>query len=294
MRISLVGATGFIGRALISRAPNDLEVVSLPRAATGDLPGVDLEDVDPGSGHRFSVDDVVLILAGISSPDWCESNYELARKVNVVGTRKLISRILGSGARVIFFSTDAVYGERFESFAEEAKPAPHGAYAQMKREIEQAFEGMANFKSIRLSYVFSAEDSFTKFVRREVAAQRSIKVFEPFIRSPLHRVDVADAAIQLALKWSRFPNQFINFGGPETISREDFVRNLRRSCFPGLEYETVTPGDEFFRARPTVISMKSPLIPELLGRPPLRMIDAMNTKSFELCKEGELKKWRRT
>ena len=72
--------------------------------------------------------------------------------------------------------------------------------------------------------------------------------------------------LALAQRWDEFPQQIINFGGPEVLSRIDFAECLKRVALPNLRYRVTEPGDDFFKNRPRVIAMSSNVLPELLGR----------------------------
>jgi len=195
--------------------------------------------------------------------------------VNVTGTSECISRAIERGGRVVFFSSDTVYGERNDIFDEDAESNPAGEYAEMKHEVEMRFLGNPLFKVIRLSYVFSREDKFTKYLSGCAKRGEEAELFHPFYRAIVHRDDIVDGALALARRWEDFPQQIINFGGPEVLSRLDFAESLKRIALPDLRYRVTEPGDEFFKNRPRVIAMSSNLLPKLLGRPSLRLAEAM-------------------
>ncbi len=228
--------------------------------------GFDFRQILPG--------EVVLFTAAVSAPDACERDRMRATAINVTGTAEFIERAMDRGARVIFFSSDAVYGERETVFDESIACKPTGGYAEMKLEIEQRFAGAQAFKAIRLSYVFSKEDKFTRYLidcwRNGVEAD----LFHPFLRAVVYRDDVVQGALELARRWQDFPMPAVNFGGPAVLSKIDIAETLRRVCLPGLRLKVTEPTAEFFANRPRVIAMKSPLLAELLGRPPLALQEA--------------------
>jgi dTDP-4-dehydrorhamnose reductase len=83
--------------------------------------------------------DVVLLTAAISAPDICAQEYARAWGVNVTGTSRFIRNVIDRGGRVIFFSSDTVYGEKDDVFDERAYCNPAGEYAIMKHEVEKQF-----------------------------------------------------------------------------------------------------------------------------------------------------------
>ena len=137
----------------------------------------------------------------------------------------------------------------------------------MKAEVEKSFFGNPLFKSIRLSYVFSREDKFTKYLLGCAETGKRAELFHPFYRSIIHRNDVIEGALALAEHWDDFSQQVINFGGPEVLSRVDFAQCLKQYALPDLRFQAVEPDEEFFKNRPRIIAMSSEIFPALLDRP---------------------------
>lgn len=212
--------------------------------------------------------DVVFLTAAISAPDICAREHDRAWAVNVTGTSSFIQKVINLGSRVVFFSSDTVYGERKDEFDEAAAPNPANEYAAMKKEVEQRFFSNESFKSIRLSYVFSREDKFSSYLARCAERKVDADLFHPFFRAIVHRDDVIDGALALAKRWDEFPEQAINFGGPEVLSRIDFAECLREVHHQNLRFKVVEPGADFFKNRPRIIAMTSPVFARLLGRSP--------------------------
>jgi nucleoside-diphosphate-sugar epimerase len=196
-------------------------------------------------------------------------------------TSVFVERVIARGARVIFFSSDAVYGERSDHFDKDTECHPAGEYAVMKQEVEKQFIGEKSFKSIRLSYVFSREDKFTKYLAGCAERGEEAELFHPFYRAIVHRGDVVDSALALAERWDEFPQQIINFGGPEILSRVEFAECMQKHAFPNLQFRVTEPGDTFFKNRPRMIAMKSTILPALLGRPVHTLAEAVQIEFGE-------------
>ena len=215
MRSFVVGASGFIGRHLLSAC-------AIPKSGTSSagspaLLRLCLEFPDEFDYEVIQPADVIFFTAAISSPDTCRRERERAWAVNVTGTSKFIDRVIARGGRVVFFSSDTVYGERIDVFEERALCNPAGDYAEMKYEVEKHFLGNCLFKVIRLSYVFSKEDKFTTYLAGCEARGEEAEIFHPFYRAVVHRDDVVQGALALARRWDDFPQAVLNFGGPEIL-----------------------------------------------------------------------------
>jgi dTDP-4-dehydrorhamnose reductase len=144
----------------------------------------------------------------------------------------------------------------------------------MKYAVESKFSGHPEFKAIRLSYVFSRDDRFTRYLAGCAERNETAEVFHPFSRAVVHRDDVIAGALALARDWDAFPQPAINFGGPQLLSRLDFARILQETMLPALRYAAAEPPAAFFANRPRIVAMQSPLLPRLLGRPQHSMLEA--------------------
>ncbi|MES2025436.1 MAG: sugar nucleotide-binding protein [Pseudomonadota bacterium] len=274
MKLLTIGASGYIGKQLYARAMTGFGGYGTSSVGADRLIQLRLDapaDFDYG---LILPSDVVFLTAAISAPDICAREHDRAWAVNVTGTSEFITQVIARGARVVFFSSDTVYGERSNTFDETAESQPAGEYAEMKSEVEKRFLGSPLFKSIRLSYVFSREDKFTKYLSGCAERGEEAELFHPFYRAIVHRDDVVEGALALAQRWDEFPQQVINFGGPEVLSRIDFADCLKSAALPNLRYRVTVPGDDFFKNRPRVIAMSSNVLPELLGRSARRLLEA--------------------
>lgn len=272
--IAVVGASGYLGGALHEAAKRCGPVLGTSRTG-GPFLRLSLDEPERFRYEAIRKGDTVCVTAGISSPDVCSREPERARRVNVEGTSAVISNVLATGARVIFFSTDAVYGEREDEFDESASCRPKGEYAVMKREVESLFAEEENFKTIRLSLVFSYHDRFTTYVRGCAKRKEGAEIFHPFIRSVVYLGDVTQGTIALARRWRDIPRKAVNFGGPAAVTRIEFAELLRETALSNLRIRATDPGCGFFGSRPRSIRMKSPVLASLLGRPPRSLRDAV-------------------
>ena len=195
--------------------------------------------------------------------------------MNVTSTGDFIYEALKRGCKVIFLSSDAVYGNVLGEFDEEETVDPLGVYAEMKAVVEKRFLEYPLFKVLRLSYNFFKEDRFTTYLSNCAKEGATAEVFDPFGRSVVHRDDTVDAIISLFNNWDVCDKSVINCGGPETLSRVEFANILKDSVFPELKMKVITPKEKFYEDRPAIVSMRSNLLEEVLGRPARSIQDAI-------------------
>ena len=263
----IVGANGYVGRALFASASKAGTAIGTSSSGGGCLLPLHLDAPSEFDYGKIRPGDVVLLTAAISAPDICAREHNRAWAVNVTGTSSFIQSVMDRGARVVFFSSDTVYGEREDEFDETAASNPAGEYAEMKREVEQRFSGNPSFKAIRLSYVFSREDKFSRYLAGCAERNEEADLFHPFFRAIVYRGDVVEGAMVLAAHWDDIPEQVLNFGGPRVLSRVEFAECLRETHLHDLRFKVTEAGADFFKNRPRVIAMTSPVFARLLGRP---------------------------
>lgn len=270
----VIGGRGYLGAKLFSSIPDGIMGLRTASSSSEEFLRLRLEVLQDAADLPIKDGDTIFLTAAISAPDICVREHDRAWAVNVSGTSEFIANVITRGARVIFFSSDTVYGENKNEFDERANCNPAGEYATMKHEIEQRFIGNPLFKAVRLSYVFSLEDKFSRYLAGCASRNEEAELFHPFFRAIVHRDDVVSGALALANRWADTPEKVINFGGPQVLSRIDFAECLRQVHLHNLRYKVTEPDADFFKNRPRVISMKSPVLTRLLGRPPHTLFEA--------------------
>lgn len=268
-KILVVGKNGFIARSLIQKlqlAEFDFAVTSRQAAPESqntfqlDLTGTDL--VPDEIIQEYSN---VVFLAAESSPDVCRDDFSKAHSINVIGTSRFIERCIGLGAKVLFFSSDTVYGNTGNEIVDEkSELCPFGPYAEMKVELEAMFSKQNLFKTMRMSYVVSIQDKFSSYLQSCAKKGEEVDIFDPLIRSPISLVDVIDVIPKSFLHWDI--NNKVNLCGPEVMGRLDIFNAFAQASKQRLKYNVSRPNEDFYKARPESIQMKSIYLPEMLGR----------------------------
>ena len=255
-RIIVIGNTGFIGSSLIEYLKKrGYKVVTAGRKNADWY--IDLENPDFADYDNFSSDDYVLFTAAISSPDKCQQDFQLCWQVNVDGTAEVIQAAIDKGAKVLFFSSDAVYSsDPLHVFDEESPIAPDFPYGKMKAIIEQRFAEYEEFKAIRLSYVVSKSDKYMHYLLKCADSGKEAEVFHPYYRNSITLSDVCKSVNWLIENWDIFPSQYLNLAGLELVSRIRIADELRR-INDRFCYTIVEPGEDFYLVRPPIIQMQS-------------------------------------
>ena len=276
----VIGSTGFIGRKLFEKSKNfgDVYGTSSKENSSSECLKLDLRHPLNFDYTQYDANSIVFFTAANSSPDQCMNQYNEVYNINVTGTSLAISAFMERKAKVIFFSSDTVFGENEQPFDESYPKNPAGKYAEMKLEIEEKFKSFPNFKAVHLSYVFSKQDKFSTYLLNCHRNNYLAEIYHPFNRSVVYLDDLCKAVINLGLNWDNFQEGSINLGGPHLISRLDFARLFNKIVFKDLKYTVTEPDAAFFENRPRAINMKSPLLKKILGRDPLNLEQSIRTE----------------
>ena len=273
-KLIITGDDGLIARRIISES--DIEnVIATSYNNKGDKYYLDLNFPDSFNYEIINEEDNVLHLAYMSSPEECKNDREAAYRVNVKGSVDFIRNCLGRGARVLFASSDVVYGNREEAVDENSDCLPYGEYAQMKYCVENRFRDEKKVKIFRMSYVFSRDDKFTSYLRDCSENGSAAGIYHPLHRSVVYIEDVKSAIINLFDNWEVYESNVYNICGNELLSRLDLANFYKQYVDDKLNILITELGPQFYEARPRMINMKSIYLKNLLGRNQIPINQAM-------------------
>ena len=266
MATYLVGATGNIGKRVVEKGGDEINVISRFELKLDQRPLYYNFDAKTIGGTAIKEGDVIIFAAAISEPSVVSAQFDKAMAVNVDSTGEFIQTALGRDCKVLFLSSDAVYGNVEHGFDESQPVNPRGAYAEMKAIVEKRFVDNPNFKALRLSYNFHKDDRFTKYLRQCAESGVEAEIFDPLTRAVVHRDDTVDAILSIASNWDNADGQYINCGGSEVMSRQRFTEIIKRIALPTLKYKVTSPPAKFYGDRAKFSEMHSPNIEKVLGR----------------------------
>lgn len=136
MKILICGSSGQLGSDCLQILQEAHEVLAL---SLNELDITSSSDVD--KVIRNSVPDIILNCAAYTDVDACETERELAWKVNVEGPKNLASGVTKYGGLLIHISSDYVFDGRKkppEPYVEDDEPNPLSYYGRTKLEGEVA------------------------------------------------------------------------------------------------------------------------------------------------------------
>lgn len=260
MNVAVIGSSGYIAGYLLMRLRGDPEVETVLRIdRIGETDTyIDLRHVEQFEFRTLDNVDYVVLTAAVSGPDQCAEDFEGCWAINVTGTASVIEQAMLRGCRVLFFSSDAVFGDiPGYIYDEHSQTAAETAYGRMKKAIEDRFTGCSLFKAIRLSYVASEKDRFISYCLKCIKQGEVAEIFHPFYRNCITVTDVVDTVQWLLHHWDEFEPQVLNVAGDELVSRVRMADELNRLMQGQLRYVIRRPEDAFYRNRPAITQMKS-------------------------------------
>jgi len=150
----VTGGTGYIGAVMTDFLKRS---ASMPAVCSYGSRELDVTDRD-AVAERFHSDrpDVILHLAAKADTDWCERNFEEARKVNVDGALNVVEEGLSVGAHVAYFSSACLYPDNARPYKEDDSLQAFCLYTKTKLLAEQALEPYEDrILTIRMRQPFS-------------------------------------------------------------------------------------------------------------------------------------------
>ncbi len=116
--LHIIGAKGNIGSRLVEKTEGKYDIRKVVSPARTHLFTVDsgyhvlnlAEDNFTYDYDTLKMGDTVAFTAAISEPSVCAKQFDLAVKVNVESTGEFIQQALDRGCKVIFLSSDVIWG----------------------------------------------------------------------------------------------------------------------------------------------------------------------------------------
>ena len=155
MKILVTGGKGMLGRTL-QRALAEHEIV------VADLPEWDITDADGFMAKTLAAKpDAVVHCAAMTKVDDCETNRDLAFRLNEEGSRNVALAAKAAGARLIAISTDYVFSgdppREPWAWGENDIPRPRTVYGASKFAGEQMIQMvMPEAAIVRIAWLYGA------------------------------------------------------------------------------------------------------------------------------------------
>lgn len=213
--ILIIGASGFLGRHLMSCCPKAHKVGTYYLNASTGLEFLDLQNsIQIKKIIKRVAPSVVIYAAGLTDVDACERNPQMAWRLNAHAVTDIATY---SAARIVYLSTDYVFDGLRGLYCEEDEPRPVNVYGQTKIAGEHAVLARSPGNLVvRVSGLYDTGGikgcGFSKSIVPTIADDIRMS-------SPVHVDDVV-TAIQRLLDTDNCG--IYHAAGPDVLSRYEF------------------------------------------------------------------------
>lgn len=196
MKVLITGANGQLGRELTKQ----YKVKSNVELILTDVVDLDITDVKAVyefvNNHR---PEVIINCAAHTAVDKCETDVDMAYKINTVGPKNLAAAANAIGAEIVQISTDYVFdGELNKELTEFDEVNPQTVYGKTKLEGEKVVT-MLNPKHyiVRTAWLYGDGNNFVKTMLKLSETNKTLKVVDDQRGTPTSTVDLARVIIKL-------------------------------------------------------------------------------------------------
>ena len=222
MRVVITGHKGQLGRQLMAAfAGHDILGLDMPEAdITRPAVSAQIADFRP---------ELVVHAAAYTDVDGCETNPDLAFRVNAVGTQNVALGAARAGAALIHISTNEVFdGARRDLYREWDTPNPLSVYARSKAAGEQIVRELTGgrFYICRVAWLFGpGGNNFVTKILAGAEKHGALRVAADEFGNPTYAPDLAAALVRLSANQHFGIYHLTNAG---FCSRHEFAREIMR------------------------------------------------------------------
>lgn len=276
MKVLITGAKGQLGKQItnilksgqseIGKLPKEYENVEIIGV---DVDVLDITDINAVRSYLTDVKpEIIINCAAYTNVDACESNEDLAFKINALGPRNLAIISNEVNAKLVHVSTDYVFsGEGTVPFKEYDETIPVSVYGKTKLAGEKFVREIADkYYIIRTAWLYGYEgNNFVYTIIKAGKEKGYLTVVDDQRGNPTNAEDLAHHMLKVAVteeygtyhctgtgecSWYDFASKIIEFSNIECkvdpVTSNDYVRAAKRPSYSSLDNMMlrVTVGDE--------------------------------------------------
>lgn len=194
-KILVTGCNGQLGRAIRKEyADSNVEFINTDVTEGDGVKALDITDVNAVLKMvEETKPDVIINCAAHTNVDACETQWDLAYKINAIGPRNLSIAASKAGAKMIHVSTDYVFeGNGTRPYTEFDEPNPVSAYGKTKLEGENFVKAFADkYFILRTAWLYGEGKNFVKTMLRLAETHDEVSVVSDQLGSPTSAVELA-------------------------------------------------------------------------------------------------------
>lgn len=229
-KIMITGCNGQLGREMnrFYAGSTDIELINT------DVDELDITNVDTVMKFAKEVQPYAIVnCAAYTAVDACETNQDVAFKVNAIGPRNLAIAARETGAKILHVSTDYVFDGTKETPYYESDPiCPQSVYGSTKAEAEKMVQQMADrFYILRTAWLYGDGKNFAKTMLRLAETNDVVKVVGDQFGTPTSAYELTKSIDSLlftdnyglfhatcegSCNWAEFAQEIFRLAGKNT------------------------------------------------------------------------------
>ena len=234
-KILVTGSAGLVGTQIVrDLVNNNIQVYSCynqTKPELGIITHLDLtkeEDIVNVMNHVKP--DIIIHLGAMTDVELCETEKELASKINTNATEILALESEKQNAFFVYMSTDYVFDGKAGMKKEEDEPNPINFYGKSKLDGEKVFKKITTPNIIvRTSTPFgmhSKKISFPIWIKKNLELKKEMSVLIDQYTSPSYIPNISKMIIEIV---ERKITGIIHLAGDTKISRYDFAIHIAKA-----------------------------------------------------------------
>lgn len=249
LRILVFGAAGMLGQKTVEFFVKNSANLVLASGMEKDYPifGIDYQKCDITKRDEVKkitsgfLPDIIVNCAAFTNVDLCETEREMAWRVNVSAVEYISEAARTLDAHFIHISTDYVFDGIKGQYIESDIPKPLGYYGRTKLASENALRISGSINTILRTnvlygFVPGSRPDFVRWLVKSLREGTPVRIVTDQINNP----NYIDDLVQAISKVAEFRKTGLyHIGGKEFLSRYDFT--MRIIDFFGLDKSLVTP-----------------------------------------------------
>lgn len=243
-KIFITGALGQLGQALneILNQKNEylLYLTDSHNSEEGHIKKLDITDEEAVKSEILNINpDIIINCAAMTAVDLCETEKELAYKINALGPKYIAEAAEKVSAKLIHISTDYIYdGQVNTPYTEEAKPNPINVYGHTKLSgDEYVLKNCTRAFVLHTAWLYGEGKNFVKTMLKLADEGKKIRVVSDQIGTPTSALELARVIVFL-METDSFGKYHATCEG--STSWYDFAINIFKLAGINVDVEPIT------------------------------------------------------
>jgi len=235
-RVLVIGASGKLGSELIegfenSKFKNEFDVTGTSKSSTSNrLLSLDITEKEKVQNIFENVKpNIVILSAALTYAEYCEEQPELAKKINVEGTKNIVEFCKIMNCKLIFLSSDYVFDGKTGPYSENSVTNPLNILGKTKVEAEKIVQKMDEHIIIRTAWVNDinkGSKSYALHIINSLKENKEIKAPIDQFGHPTLASNLCEIIIELCLKNKK---GIFHVTGLTYLSRYEFAVEIAKA-----------------------------------------------------------------